>query len=232
MPAMPSATWPRAPSAARGRVRIAADLGSLGASPGADRGGARGRSGLARRGAAPSGGANSARHPPNPGPRRPGKRDFCSTGAFHRIISGRPLAPISNRTEELEAASLSERGGCTPRLPGILPRARPYRRALELARARQRSDAAVHQCRHGAVQGRVPRQGPARLRARRFQPALRARRRQAQRPRERRLYRPPPHVLRDARQLLLRRLLQARGDPLRLGVPDRRRCGSIRRGSG
>ena len=53
------------------------------------------------------------------------------------------------------------------------------------------------------------------------QPALRARRRQAQRPRERRLHRPAPHLLRDAGQLQLRRLLQARRDPLRLGVPHR-----------
>ena len=39
-------------------------------------------------------------------------------------------------------------------------------RAVELARAGQRPDAAVHQRRHGAVQGRVPRQGEAQLRAR------------------------------------------------------------------
>ena len=43
---------------------------------------------------------------------------------------------------------------------------------------------------------------------------------QAQRPRERRPHRAPPHVLRDARELLLRRLLQARGDPLGLGARD------------
>ena len=53
------------------------------------------------------------------------------------------------------------------------------------------------------------------------EPALRARRRQAQRPRERRLHRAAPHVLRDARQFLLRRLFQARGDPLRVGLRDR-----------
>ena len=46
----------------------------------------------------------------------------------------------------------------------------------------------------------------------------RARRRQAQRPRERRLHRAPPHVLRDAGQLLLRRLLQEGRDPVRLGA--------------
>ena len=52
----------------------------------------------------------------------------------------------------------------------------------------QRPDAAVHQRRHGAVQGRVPRPRPAPLPARGQLAALRARRRQAQRPRERRLH--------------------------------------------
>ena len=41
-------------------------------------------------------------------------------------------------------------------------------------------------------------------------PALRARRRQAQRLGERRLHRPAPDALRDARQLQLRRLLQGK----------------------
>ena len=50
--------------------------------------------------------------------------------------------------------------------------------------------------------------------------AQRARGRQAQRPRERRLHRAASHVLRDARQLQLRRLLQARRDPLRVGTAD------------
>ena len=36
----------------------------------------------------------------------------------------------------------------------------------------------------------------------------------------------PPHLLRDAGQLQLRRLFQARGHPLGLGVPDRARSGS------
>ena len=53
-------------------------------------------------------------------------------------------------------------------------------------------------------------------------PALPARRRQAQRLRGGRPDAAPPHVLRDARQLELRRLLQARGDPLGVGVPDPR----------
>ena len=100
----------------------------------------------------------------------------------------------------------------------VLRGARPRDRAVVLARARERPDAALHQLRDGAVQGRVPRQGIARLQARHHRAALRARRRQAQRPRERGLHRAPPHVLRDARQLQLRRLLQARRDPLRLGA--------------
>ena len=44
---------------------------------------------------------------------------------------------------------------------------------------------------------------------------------QAQRPRRRRSHRPPPGVLRDARQLELRRLLQGRGDPVGVGVHHR-----------
>jgi alanyl-tRNA synthetase len=47
------------------------------------------------------------------------------------------------------------------------------------------------------------------------------RRRQAQRPGKRGLHRAPPHLLRDAGQLQLRRLLQARRHQLRLGVADR-----------
>ena len=68
--------------------------------------------------------------------------------------------------------------------------------------------------------------------ARDDQPEVRAGGRQAQRPRERRPHRAPPHVLRDARQLLVRRLLQARRDRVRLGVPHagprpRSQAGSI-----
>ena len=89
-----------------------------------------------------------------------------------------------------------------------------------LARAGQRPDAAVRQLRHGPVQGRLPRRGQAAVHARHHGAALRARRRQAQRPRERRLHRAASHVLRDARQLQLRRLLQARRHRVRLGAPD------------
>ena len=46
--------------------------------------------------------------------------------------------------------------------------------------------------------------------------------RQAQRPRQRRTVAAPSHVLRDAREFLLRRLFQERRHPLRLGASDRR----------
>ena len=84
----------------------------------------------------------------------------------------------------------------------------------------QRPDAPVRQLGHGPVQGRVPRARQAPLQARDHLAAERAGGRQAQRPRERRLHRAASHVLRDARQLQLRRLLQARRDPLRVGAPD------------
>ena len=51
-------------------------------------------------------------------------------------------------------------------------------------------------------------------------PKVHARLGQAQRSGERRPLPAASHLLRDARQLLLRRLLQARRDPLRLRLPD------------
>ena len=93
--------------------------------------------------------------------------------------------------------------------PRLLRQERPREVvAVVAAGAAQRSDADVHQCRHGAVQERLHRRREARLHARRHVAEMRARRRQAQRPRQCRLHRAPPHLLRDARQLLLRRLLQ------------------------
>ena len=89
---------------------------------------------------------------------------------------------------------------------------RPRGRPLEPAGAAQRPDADVHQCRHGAVQERLHRAGAAALFARRDLAEMRARRRQAQRPRQCRLHRAPPHLLRDARQFLLRRLFQGARD--------------------
>jgi hypothetical protein len=63
-----------------------------------------------------------------------------------------------------------------------------------------------------------PRPGEARLLARHHVAEVRARRRQAQRPRKRGLHQSPPHVLRDAGQLQLRRLLQEGRHRLRVGA--------------
>ena len=104
----------------------------------------------------------------------------------------------------------------------LLRAERPHDRPLVAAGPRQRPDAPLHERGHGPVQGGLPRRGAAGLRARHVEPEVRPCRRQAQRSRERRAHRPPPHVLRDAGQLLVRRLLQARGDRLRVGVSDAR----------
>src|SRR5438034_8386657 len=62
----------------------------------------------------------------------------------------------------------------------LFPLEGPRRGAFELARAGERPDAAVRELRDGAVQGRVPRQGKAALRAGGELATLAARRRQAQ----------------------------------------------------
>ena len=100
-------------------------------------------------------------------------------------------------------------------------------RAVVAARAAQRPDIDVHQCRHGAVQERLHRPGKAALCARDHGAEMRPRRRQAQRPRQCRLYRAAPHLLRDARQFLVRRLLQGTRDRAGLEADDQgiRRAG-------
>jgi alanyl-tRNA synthetase len=62
----------------------------------------------------------------------------------------------------------------------------------------------------------------ARLRARHHGAEMRARGRQAQRPRQCGLYRAAPHLLRNAGQLQLWRLFQGTGHPLCLGAADPR----------
>ena len=66
----------------------------------------------------------------------------------------------------------------------------------------------------------VPRPREARLHPRHHLAEVHAGQRQAQRPRQRRPVAAPSHLLRDARQLLVRRLLQARGDSVRVGAAD------------
>ena len=84
-----------------------------------------------------------------------------------------------------------------------------------------RHDAAVHDRGHGAVQALLRRRRDAAVPAGDLGPEVRPRRRQAQRPRRHRPHEPPLHVLRDARQLQLRRLLQGRGDPVGVGALHR-----------
>ena len=88
--------------------------------------------------------------------------------------------------------------------------------AVLAAGAAQRSDPDVHQRRHGAVQERLHRRREAPLCRAATRAEMRARRRQAQRSRQCRLYRAASHLLRDARQFLLRRLFQGRRDRTRL----------------
>ena len=96
---------------------------------------------------------------------------------------------------------------------------RPRHCGIQFTGSRQRSDVVVHQRRHGAVQGCIHRPGHARLHPRGVVAALRACRRQAQRPGKCRLHRAPPYVFRNAGQLQLRRLFQAGRDQIRVGIP-------------
>ena len=96
--------------------------------------------------------------------------------------------------------------------------ARPRGGALRTA-ALQRPDPAVRQRRHGAVQAVLHRRRDAAVRPRHQRAEVRPH------PRHRggRQDHPARHVLPDERQLLLRRLLQGRGDQVRLGPGHRLR---------
>ena len=86
----------------------------------------------------------------------------------------------------------------------------------------------VHQLGDDAVRPVLPRRGAGALRPAPgvVDPEVRAPGRQAQRHRRDRPHPPPPHLLRDARQLELRRLLQARGHQVGVGA---RAGGRVRR---
>ena len=99
------------------------------------------------------------------------------------------------------------------------------------ARSAERSDADVRQRRHGPVQGRLHRQGDAPLHARDVEPEVHPHPRQAQRPRERRRHRAPPHVLRDARQLLASATTSRRTRSPSRGSSSRRSTASRRSAS-
>ena len=125
----------------------------------------------------------------------------------------RPHIPVMQTTNDIRAAFLDYFARHDHEVVRVEP-----------AGAAQRPDPAVHQRRHGAVQERLHRRREAALSARRHLAEMRARRRQAQRPRKRRLHRAASHVFRDARQFLVRRLLQGPGD--RAGLEPGRRASS------
>ena len=106
----------------------------------------------------------------------------------------------------------------TRHLPRFLRRARAQDRPLGLARAlRPRPLGAADDGRHAAVQALLPRPRATAGAA----PRRRAEVLPHDRHRGGRQHRPPPDLLRDARQLELRRLLQGRVDPLGLAACDR-----------
>ena len=104
----------------------------------------------------------------------------------------------------------------------VLRRARSHDRALGQPRPGRRPDPPVHELGDGPVQGGLHRGRDPQLQPGGRLPARPARRRQAQRLRGGRPDDSPQHLLRDARQLELRGLLQARRHPFRLGLPDPR----------
>ena len=125
-----------------------------------------------------------------------------------------------HRPSKGKAATDGHRGD-PPTVRRALRAARPHGRAVGVAAAR-RPEPAVRQRRHGAVQALLPRPGDAAVRPRGQRAEVRAHPRH----RGRRQDHPARHVLRDVRQLLLRRLLQGRRHRARLGPghpADRRR---------
>ena len=83
-------------------------------------------------------------------------------------------------------------------------------------------DAAFHERWDEPVQGRVSRPRAAQLPSCDHRAEMHARQREAQRSRERRAVAQAPHVLRDAGEFLVRRLLQEGRHPVRLGAAHER----------
>ena len=148
----------------------------------------------------------------------PAARPLCDS--FPRPGESTTIPELTPRPTAREHAHAQCRPGSTgvPRL--LRQEARPHGRRVQPRRAARRPDAAVHQRRHEPVQGRVPRHGHAALQAGGRYAEVHPGRRQAQRPRRRGQGHLPPHVFRDARQLVVRRLLQEGGDPLGVGAAD------------
>ena len=130
------------------------------------------------------------------------KKGACRQSSGHRDVRG------SQAMSDTAGKSDEQRQRYPEGLSRLFRRERSRDRRFQPAGAAERSDADVHQCRHGAVQEPVHRSRDTRLQPRGDIAEMRSGRRQAQRPRERRLHRAPSHLFRDARQFLLRRLFQ------------------------
>ena len=107
-------------------------------------------------------------------------------------------------------------------VPRLFRRARPRGDSVRASGAAERSDPAVRQRRHGSVQEHLHRRRDPAGAPRGVVAEVRAGRGQAQRSGQCRLHRAAPDLLRNARQLLLRRLLQGRRDRARLEAGHRR----------
>ena len=149
----------------------------------------------------------------------------CLARAWHRFHSPPPTSvscPFPPPDHHLHRhAPPHHRRRDPPGLHRVLrEEGRSHLRALEPRRPARRPDAPLHERGDEPVQGRVPRPRQARLHARGEHAEVHPRRRQAQRPRGCRQGHLSPHLLRDAGELVVRRLLQGGVDPLGLRAPD------------
>ncbi len=135
------------------------------------------------------------------------------------------LHRTSGRDNRHEKAPTDGHLGDSTEVRGSLRAGRAHRRAVGVVDPR-RPDAPVRGRGDGAVQALLPRPGDAAVRPRGQRAEVRAHPGH----RGRRQDHAARHVLRDVRQLLLRRLLQGRRDRARVGpghqAPGRRRVGS------
>ena len=171
----------------------------------AGRGRDRGRGGIAR---------GRRRHQEGPVDPRVGDNSVRSPTRLRRGRRRRSSGPVTLETDLGHGHSKQHENRRTSRsVPRIL-RVQGLRPAPQRRARAQRPDRAVHAGRDEPVQARVHGAGRPQLHAGDHLPEVHPHRRH----RERRQDRVPRDVLRDAGELQLRRLLQARGDPLGLGV--------------
>ena len=211
---------------ARGpRRRRPADPGRPVGFPGADDGPgpvgglvARCSSPGARRASWPSPGSSS---PPAADPEGAARRAAGRAAGRHVGGRGEPVAWGSGAPPYTGPTYARRRPA--PDLDRVLHRPRPHPGGLGGADPAPPLGPHVHQLGDDAVRPLLPGRGdgPLRPSPRHLGAEVRARRRQAQRPRRHRSVAAAPLLLRDAGQLQLRRLLQGRGHPLGVGVRHR-----------